>query len=211
MAIDFKKIDKLLYKNSTKPFIINVPKMNFIAVRGEGNPNTPGGEYEESIKLLYSIAYTIKMSKNTNFEIPNYFDFVVPPLEGFWWQKDLKGYDKNRKDDFSFISLIRMPDFVSKEVFLKAKEIAAEKKKINFERIEFFTYDEGTCVQCMHIGHYDNEPETLEKMYTIMQEQGFELDISDQRYHHEIYLSDPRKVETSKLKTIIRHPIKKII
>lgn len=193
-----------------KPNIVLVPKMNYLAVRGKGNPNDLNGEYKKSIGLLYAIAFTIKMSYKGSYKIDGYFEYVVPPLEGFWWQKDTKGFDINRKDDLEFISIIRLPDFVTEKDFLWAVEEATRKKKQDFSKVEFLTYDEGICVQCMHVGSYDTEIETVNLMHEYMKENGYELDITDKRYHHEIYLSDPRKCAVSNLKTVIRHPIRKI-
>ncbi|MBF1212057.1 GyrI-like domain-containing protein [Gemella morbillorum] len=209
MVFDFKKEYKELNKPKDKPSIINVEKANFIAVRGVGDPNAENSEYKQSISLLYPIAYAIKMSKKGDYKIDDYFDFVVPPLEGFWWQEGIKGVDYANKDSFNFISLIRMPDFVTKEVFEWAIEETTRKKKEDFSKVEFFTYDEGLCVQCMHIGPYNDEPITVEAMHEYMIEQGYELDITDERFHHEVYISDVRKISPEKLKTVLRHPIKK--
>ena len=209
MVFDFKKEYKELYKPKDKPSIINVEKANFIAVRGVGDPNSENSEYKQSISLLYPIAYAIKMSKKGDYKIDGYFDFVVPPLEGFWWQEGIKRVDYANKDSFNFISLIRMPDFVTKEVFEWAIEETTRKKKKDFSKVEFFTYDEGLCVQCMHIGSYNDEPITVEAMHEYMIEQGYELDITDERFHHEVYISDVRKISPEKLKTVLRHPIKK--
>ena len=209
MVFNFKKEYKELYKPKAKPSIINVEKANFIAVRGVGDPNAENSEYKQSISLLYPIAYAIKMSKKGDYKIDGYFDFVVPPLEGFWWQEGIKGVDYANKDSFNFISLIRMPDFVTKEVFEWAIEETTRKKKKDFSKVEFFTYDEGLCVQCMHIGPYNDEPITVEAMHEYMIEQGYELDITDERFHHEVYISDVRKISPEKLKTVLRHPIKK--
>ena len=209
MVFDFKKEYKELYKPKAKPSIINVEQANFIAVRGVGDPNAENSEYKQSISLLYPIAYAIKMSKKGDYKIDGYFDFVVPPLEGFWWQEGIKGVDYANKDSFNFISLIRMPDFVTKEVFEWAIEETTRKKKEDFSKVELFTYDEGLCVQCMHIGPYNDEPITVEAMHEYMIEQGYELDITDERFHHEVYISDVRKTSPEKLKTVLRHPIKK--
>ena len=181
--------------------------MNYIAVRGKGDPNEENGAYKRSIELLYGIAYTIKMSKKGSRQIEGYFDFVVPPLEGFWWQEDKDSIDYAHKEDFRWISVIRLPDFVTRGDFNWAVEEASRKKKSDFSAVEFLTYDEGLCVQCMHIGSFDSEPETVALMHEYMEKQGYVLDISDKRLHHEIYLSDARKVEPDKLKTVIRHPI----
>ena len=209
MAFDYKKEYKEFYMPKNKPSIVDVPKMNYIAVRGKGNPNDEDGEYKQAIGLLYGIAYTIKMSKKTEHQINGFFDYVVPPLEGFWWQEGINGIDYSHKEDFCWISLIRLPDFVTKADFDWAVEEATREKKTDFSNVEFLTYQEGLCVQCMHIGSYDNEPATVELMDSYAQENGYVTDISATRYHHEIYLSDARKVAPEKLKTVIRHPIKK--
>ena len=192
-----------------KPSIVTVPRMNYIAVRGQGDPNAEDSEYKQAIGLLYGIAFTIKMSKKGSHQIEGYFDYVVPPLEGFWWQDDIIGVDFSRKDDFKWISVIRLPDFVTEDDFNWAVGEASAKKKVDFSKVEFLTYDEGLCVQCMHIGSYDDEPATVAVMHEFMESQGYALDITDKRLHHEIYLSDARKVAPEKRKTVIRHPIKR--
>jgi len=207
MAFDYKKEYKEFYMPPKKPTIVTVPVMNYLAVRGKGDPNSPDGEYKQAIGLLYTVAYTIKMSKKGDRQIEGFFDFVVPPLEGFWWQDGICGADYANKEKFQWISLIRLPDFVTKQDFDWAVAQASEKKKNDFSKVEFLTYDEGLCVQCMHIGSYDNEPATVRLMHEFMEKQGYALDISDKRFHHEIYLSDVRKVAEEKLKTVIRHPI----
>ena len=209
MPFDFKKEYKEFYMPKNKPGIVSVPGMNYIAVRGHGDPNVEGGEYKQAIELLYGIAYTIKMSKKGDHQIEGYFDYVVPPLEGFWWQEGVEGVDYAHKENFHWISVIRLPDFVTREDFDWAVKEAEKKKKTDFSKVEFLTYDEGLCVQCMHIGPYDDEPATVELMHAFMEEQGYVLDINDRRLHHEIYLSDARKVAPEKLKTVIRHPIRK--
>ncbi|QHI73500.1 GyrI-like domain-containing protein [Aminipila terrae] len=209
MSFDYKKEYKEFYMPSKKPTIVTIPKMNFIAVRGKGNPNDENGEYRQAIGLLYGIAFTIKMSYKGNHKIEGYFEYVVPPLEGFWWQDGVQGVDYTRKDTFNWISVIRLPDFVSKEDFEWAIKEAENKKKTNFSKVEFFTYDEGLCVQCMHIGSYDHEPATIQAMNEYALENDYEIDISQKRLHHEIYLSDPRKFDINKLRTVLRHPIKK--
>ena len=209
MAFDYKKEYKEFYMPKNKPSIIEIPRMNYIAVRGKGNPNEENSEYKQTIGLLYSIAFTIKMSYKTSHKIEGYFEYVVPPLEGFWWQTGIDGLDYNKKEDMEFISMIRLPDFVTKEEFDWAINEATNKKKQDFSKVEFLSYDEGLCVQCMHIGSYDNEPATIETMKTYVEENGYEIDINNNRFHHEIYLSDPRKCDESRLKTVIRHPIKK--
>lgn len=209
MAFDFKKEYKEFYIPSSRPAIITVPALNFIAVRGNGNPNDPDGEYSKALNLLYGTAYTIKMSKKTDYRIDGYFDYVVPPLEGFWWQDGTEGVDCAHKENFRWISVIRLPDFVKRADFDWAVAEATRKKKADFSKVEFLTIEEGLCVQCMHTGSYDSEPATVELMHKYVQDQGYKLDFSEKRLHHEIYLSDPRKVDPVKNKTVIRHPIRK--
>ena len=194
-----------------QPSIVNVPSMNYIAVQGKGDPNQDDSEYKQSVGLLYATAFTIKMSKKGEHRIAGYFDYVMPPLEGFWWQEHIRGVDYSRKEDFNFISLIRLPDFVTQTDLEWAVAEAEKKKEKDFSKVEFMTYEEGLCVQCMHIVSYDNEPATVEKMHAFMIAQGYELDINDKRFHHEIYLSDPRRVVPEKLKTVLRHPVKRIL
>ena len=209
MAFDYKKEYKEFYLPKAKPEIVTVPEMNFIAVRGSGDPNAEDGDYKKSIGLLYAIAFTIKMSRKGDHKINGYFDYVVPPLEGFWWQDGLEGLDYAHKETFQWISVIRLPDFVTEEDFQWAVDEATKKKKQDFSKVEFLPVKEGLCVQCMHVGSYDNEPATVSMMHEFMEQQGYELDITDKRLHHEIYLSDARKVAPEKLKTVIRHPIKR--
>lgn len=210
MAFDFKKEYKEFYLPKQKPEIIEVPKMNYIAVRGKGNPNAEGGEYQKAMEILYSLAYTIKMSYKTDYKIKGFFEYVVPPLEGFWWQENVDGIDYEDKDSFNWISCIRLPDFVEKEDFDWAVKTAEEKKRKDFSSAEFLTVEEGLCVQIMHIGPFDNEPESVAVMDKFIEEKGYVCDINEKRLHHEIYLSDARKVPQEKWKTVIRHPIKKI-
>ena len=209
MPFDFKKEYKEFYMPKGKPEIITVPKMNYIAVCGRGNPNEEDGEYKRSIELLYGIAYMIKMSKKGDHKIEGYFDYVVPPLEGFWWQDDVDGIDYSHKENFQWISVIRLPDFVTKADFDWAVDEATRKKKMDFSKVEFLEIEEGLCVQCMHSGSYDDEPASIAAMDKFIADNGYENDISDTRRHHEIYLSDARKVAPEKLKTVIRHPIRK--
>ncbi len=209
MAFDFKKEYKEFYMPKNKPEIVTVPKANYIAVRGKGNPNEEGGAYQQAISVLYSVAYTLKMSYKTDYRIEGFFDYVVPPLEGFWWQEGVDGVDYSNKSAFYWISVIRLPDFITKKDFDWAVETATKKKKIDCSGAEFITIDEGLCVQIMHNGPFDNEPDTVEIMNRHIAEIDYENDFSDTRLHHEIYLSDARKVAPEKWKTVIRHPIKK--
>lgn len=214
MAFDYKKEYKEFYLPKDKPGIVTIPAMNFVAVRGKGDPNEDKGEYMAAMQMLYGIAYTIKMSKMGDHRIEGYFDYVVPPLEGFWWQevggKTVAGFGYGDKASMCWISLIRLPDFVTKADFEWAVAEATAKKKSDFSKAEFFTYEEGLCVQCMHYGTYDDEPETVELMKEYAGQNGCSIDITTERYHHEIYLSDPRKTAPEKLKTVIRYPIRQI-
>jgi len=208
-AFDYKKEYKEFYLPPKKPQIMEIPSMNFLAVRGQGNPNEEGGAYKVSIGLLYGVAYTIKMSKMGRHKMKGYFGYVVPPLEGFWWQEGKQCIDYAHKEDFHWVSLIRLPEFVTKEEFDWAVQEAIEKKGADFSKVEFLTYEEGLCVQCMHIGPYDDEPETIRRMEQFAEEQGYELDFSEARRHHEIYLSDVRKCKPENRKTVIRQPVKR--
>lgn len=204
MAFDFKKEYKEFYLPKNKPEIVTVPEANYIAVTGQGNPNVEDGEYKKAIGILYAIAYTLKMSYKTGYKIEGFYEYVVPPLEGFWWD-----IDYSNKDGYKRISVIRLPDFISEKDFKWAKETASVKKKIDCSKAEFLTVDEGLCVQIMHHGPFDDEPGTVEIMDKFIEENGYENDMNDKRFHHEIYLSDARKVDPSRWKTVIRHPIKK--
>lgn len=206
---DYKKEYKEFYLPKNEPELIDVPAMNFIAVRGKGNPNEEDGEYKAALGLLYAIAFTIKMSNKGNHKIEGFFDYVVPPLEGFWWQDGVDGVDYTHKEDYQWISLIRLPDFVTKTDFDWAVGEATRKKQSDFSKVEFYSYIEGMCVQCMHIGPYDEEPATVQAMEDYAHAKGYEIDISETRFHHEIYLSDARRCSPEKLKTVIRHPVRK--
>lgn len=209
MVFDFKKEYKEFYMPKNKPEIVNVPKANYIAVRGRGNPNTPDGKYQQAIGVLYAVAYTLKMSYKTDYKIEGFFEYVVPPLEGFWWQDNVDGMDYGNKDSFNWISVIRLPDFITKKDFEWAIETATRKKNLDCTKAEFLTIEEGLCVQIMHIGSFDNEPESVAIMDAFLEENGYENDINEKRLHHEIYMSDARKVAPEKWKTVIRHPIKR--
>ena len=209
MAFDFKKEYKEFYMPKGKPEIVTVPKANYIAVRGKGNPNDEGGAYQQAVGILYAVAYTLKMSYKTDYRIEGFFDYVVPPLEGFWWQDGVDGIDDSDKSTFNWISVIRLPDFVTQKDFDWATGEAEKKKHLDCSKAEFLTIDEGLCVQIMHIGPFDDEPATVSMMNAYLLENGYENDFSGSRLHHEIYLSDARKVAPEKWKTVIRHPIKR--
>ncbi|MCI9174058.1 MAG: transcriptional regulator [Lachnospiraceae bacterium] len=209
MPFDYKKEYKEFYLPKKQPEIVTLPPMNFIAVQGKGDPNEEGGAYKQAIHLLYGIAYTIKMSKKGDHRIQGYFDYVVPPLEGLWRQEGIVGVDYSRKQDFQWISMIRLPEFVTEEELEWAKAEAAAKKGMDCSSVEFLTYEEGLCVQCMHLGPYDEEPATVALMDQFAKERGYLLDMAGGRRHHEIYLSDVRRCKPENLKTVIRHPIKK--
>ena len=228
MAFDFKKEYKEFYMPKNKPEIVKIPPMNYVAVRGKGNPNVEGGDYQQAISILYAVAYTLKMSYKTDYKIEGFFEYVVPLLEGFWWQgeqhpvdaemrtdragrrENIKGIDYSNKDTFNWISVIRLPDFITEKDFAWAVQTATEKKKIDCSLAEFLTIDEGLCVQIMHQGSFDSEPATVALLEDYLKEQGYENDINKQRLHHEIYMSDARKVAPEKWRTVIRHPIKKV-
>lgn len=228
MAFDFKKEYKEFYMPKNKPEIVKISPMNYVAVRGKGNPNVEGGDYQQAISILYAVAYTLKMSYKTDYKIEGFFEYVVPPLEGFWWQgeqhpvdaevrtdragrrENIKGIDYSNKDTFNWISVIRLPDFITEKDFAWAVQTATEKKKIDCSLAEFLMIDEGLCVQIMHQGSFDSEPATVALLEDYLKEQGYENDINEQRLHHEIYMSDARKVAPEKWKTVIRHPIKKV-
>ncbi len=208
MAFDFKKEYKEFYMPKNKPEIVNVHAMNYIAVRGKGDPNEENGSYQKAIGILYAIAYTLKMSYKTNYKIDGFFEYVVPPLEGFWWQDHTDSIDYTDKSTFNWISVIRLPDFITKKDFDWAVETAQKKKNIDCTSVEFLTLEEGLCVQMMHFGSFDDEPQSVSVMNEYIENNGYENDINEKRLHHEIYLSDARKVPTEKWKTVIRHPIK---
>lgn len=228
MAFDLKKEYKEFYMPKNKPEIVKIPPMNYVAVRGKGNPNVECGDYQQAISILYAVAYTLKMSYKTDYKIEGFFEYVVPPLEGFWWQgeqhpvdaemrtdrtdrrENIKGIDYSNKDTFNWISVIRLPDFITEKDFAWAVQTATRKKKIDCSPAEFLTIDEGLCVQIMHQGSFDSEPATVALLEDYLKEQGYENNINEQRLHHEIYMSDARKVAPEKWKTVIRHPIKKI-
>ena len=209
MAFDFKREYREFYMPKDQPEIIHVPPMNYIAVRGQGNPNTEDGAYQQAIGILYAVAYTLKMSYKTEHKIEGFFEYVVPPLEGFWWQDNVDGIDYADKAAFNWISVIRLPEFITQKDFEWAVETASEKKKLDCSSAEFLTVDEGLCVQIMHIGAFDDEPQTVTLMDEYIAQNGYENDITESRLHHEIYLSDARKVAPEKWKTVIRHPIKR--
>ena len=208
MAFDFKKEYKEFYMSKSVPEIVTVPKANYIAVRGMGDPNQEGGAYQSAVSILYAVAYTLKMSYKTDYRIEGFFDYVVPPLEGIWWQEGIDGIDYGAKSTFHWISVIRLPEFVTKKDFDWAVEEAARKKKLDCSLAEFLTIEEGLCVQIMHIGPFDHEPSTVALMDQYIAENGYANDMNENRLHHEIYLSDARKVAPEKWKTIIRHPIR---
>ena len=210
MPFDYKKEYKEFYLPPAKPTIVEVPAMRYVAVRGAGDPNEEGGAYQAALNLLYGIAFTIKMSPKAGHAIDGYFEYVVPPLEGFWWQDGVAGVDYAHKESFQWISCIHLPEFVTREEFDWAVAEATRKKKLDFSAVEFMELEEGLCVQCMHLGPYDDEPATVDAMHAYAESKGYMLDISDERRHHEIYLSDARRTAPEKLKTVVRHPIRRV-
>lgn len=215
-TFDYKKAYKDLYILKTKPMMIQVPSMNFVMVKGNGNPNEPDGAYANALQILYGISYTIKMSKKNSMHIKGYFDYVVPPLEGFWWMDDIQGIDVTQKNSFHWYAFIRLPEFVNQEIFEWACAQTQKKKpQLDVSLAKFVTLEEGLCVQIMHKGCYDDEPASIEKMHAFMEAEGYELDFTgiystgQPRMHHEIYLSNPNKSKPENLKTVIRHPIRR--
>ncbi len=210
MTIDYKKQQKSLYQPKTKPSIIFVPSMQYLGVYGQGDPNDANSGYQEAIQSLYAVSYTLKMSDKQGYVIEGFEPYVVPPLEGFWWQEGLLGYDKTRKDLFSWLMVIRVPDFIQAKDVEWAKNMVLKKKKRDVSDVSFMLIEEGLCVQMMHIGPFDKEIHTVNAMNAYIQEAGFKEDFNASRRHHEIYLSDIRKVDMSKWKTVVRHPIQPI-
>lgn len=210
MPFDFKKAEKQLYQPKETPGVVEVPPAHYIAIEGMGDPNEENGAYQKAVSVLYAVAYTLKMSYKTDYKIEGFYEYVVPPLEGFWWQEGTEGADYSRKTDFHWISVLRLPDFVTEKDFAWAAETAEKKKKIDCSGAKFWTLEEGLCVQALHLGPYDTEPETVARMDAFLAENGFRNDFSRERMHHEIYLSDPRKTPPEKWKTVIRHPIRKV-
>lgn len=209
MPFDCKKEYRELYMPKSKPQLVEVPTMNYIAVRGTGDPNEDGGAYQQAISVLYAVAYTLKMSYKTDYKIAGFFEYVVPPLEGFWRQDNVDGVNYSDKSGFHWISVIRLPDFVTKMDFDWAVQTAAKKKQLDCSSAEFLTIEEGLCVQIMHVGSYDDEPASVAVMDEYLAQNGYANDLTAERMHHEIYLSDPRKTAPEKRKTVLRHPIKK--
>ena len=236
MAYDFKKEFKDLYAPKTKPALIDVPAMTFVAVAGCGDPNEEGGAYKQALELLYAFSYAVKMSKMGDWQPEGYFDFVVPPLEGFWWNNESGAFDGTGiadKSSLMWISLIRQPDFVNPEVFEHVCSLVIDKKPeletaIRLGSLRLVRFSEGPCAQVMHVGSYDDEPATIAELEEFIASQGLRLDIAEgnkpspqeiletfdcggaipqTRLHHEIYLGDPRRTKPENLKTIIRHPV----
>ena len=208
MTARVSRIAKFVYRCNLQPAVVNDPKANYIAVRDKGDPNEEGGTYQQAISILYAVAYTLKMSYKTDYKIKGFFEYVVPPLEGFWWQEDVEDVDYTNKSAFHWISVNRLPDFVTKEDFDWAVETATKKKKLDCSSAEYLTIDEGLCVQIMHLGSFDDEPATVALMDAYLEQNGYVNDINKDRLHHEIYMSDARKVVPEKWKTVIRHPIR---
>lgn len=209
MPFDFKKEYRDLYQPKATPAIVEVGPMRFLAVEGAGDPNEEGGAYARALELLYGVAYTLKMSHRTDHAIEGFYEYVVPPLEGFWWQPGVMGVDYADKGSFRWVSAIRVPEFVGEADFSWAKDVAAAKKGLDFSPVRLVEIDEGLCVQCMHIGPYDDEPSTVAAMHAFALAGGYVPDLSDERRHHEIYLSDPRRAKAAKMRTVVRHPIRK--
>lgn len=209
MTFDYKKEYKEYYLPKNKPVLVSIPTMNYIAINGHGDPNDEKGEYKDALSLLYSIAFTLKMSYKTDYHIEGYFSYVVPPLEGLWWQNNSNTIDYQHKEDFNWISMIRLPDFITKKDVDWAITTANAKKQKDHSKVYFYTLEEGLCVQCMHRGSFDDEPATLELIHSYIDNNDLLTDISETRRHHEIYLSDPRKCKAENIKTVLRIPVRK--
>ena len=210
MAFDLKKEFKEYYQPKNKPEIVNIPSINYLAVRGSGDPNDETGDYKKALESLYAVAYTLRMSYKTDYKINGFYEYIVPPLEGFWWQDGTDGVNYADKTSFNWISVIRLPDFISGKDIEWAVMTATKKKKTDCSQVKFLTVNEGLCVQIMHIGPYDNESVTVKLMDDYLAQNGYENNLNSERMHHEIYLSDPRKCLPEKMKTVIRHPVKRL-
>lgn len=213
--LDYKKEFKDLYMPKKKPTLIEVPAMNFIMIDGKGDPNEENGEYSKAVELLYALCYTIKMSKKGQNKIEGYFEYVVPPLEGLWWcdEGKIEFLDKSK---FHWTSMIRQPEFVTDEVFKwSCSEVLKKKPQLDISKARFRVLKEGLCVQMMHIGPFDNETETVNEIEDYIEKSNLRNAISEVnddgriRRHHEIYLSDPRKIDKQKIKTVLRIPVER--
>lgn len=208
MTLDYKKEYKNLYLPKEEPELVRVPAMKFFAMEGSGDPNEEGGSYSKAVEILYALSYALKMSGRGDYKIDGFFEYVVAPLEGLWWMDDtVSGIDYRNKSGFRWISMIRQPDFVTEKIHQWAVTQVMKKKKVDASPSKLWTYEEGLCVQIMHRGSFDDEPRTVLKLENFLKESSYRNDIGDLRKHHEIYLSDPRKSEPEKMKTVIRHPI----
>ena len=211
-GLDYKKEYKDLYQPKNKPSIIQVPEMVFIQVEGEGDPNSCQA-YKDAMEILYGLSFTIKMSKMGGNQPEGYFEYVVPPLEGLWWGEDEELFDGvmiGDKSKFHWISMIRQPEFVTEEVFEWAKAALQKKKPhVDVSTTRLVKWEEGLCAQVMHIGPYDDEPATIALLNQFVEDNGYDTDINERRRHHEIYLGEPRKTAPERLKTVLRHPVKK--
>jgi hypothetical protein len=213
MAYDFKKEFKVMYNPKTEPSIIDVPTMRFLMVDGKGDPNT-SAEYEAAVEALYTISYSIKMSKMSGNTPDGCFDFVVPPLEGLWdvYDENYTGGIPANKSQFVWTLMLRAPEFAAPEALEAAKASSAKKKPdVDTSHVQLEDFTEGLRVQIAHIGSYDDEPQTAAKMDAFATANGYAIDFASGRLHHEIYLGDPRKTAPEKLKTVLRHPIRKVI
>jgi hypothetical protein len=209
-AFDVKQALKSLYLPPTRPVIVDVPAMTFVMVDGAGNPNDEGGEYARAVQALYSLTWTIKMSARSGRQPPGFFEFTVPPLEGLWtFPVDQFDGVHVPKDALTWTSMIRVPEFVTPDVLEATRaEVARKKPDIDTSRARVESWTEGVCVQMMHLGPYDTEPASVARMHAFAAAEGFAVDLSDQRRHHEIYLGDPRRSAPEKLRTVVRHPIR---
>ena len=208
-AFDYKKEYRDLYMPKDKPVLIEVPPMNFLMVDGSGDPNN-NPEFQEATELLYGLSYAIKMSKKKGKQPEGYFEYVVPPLEGLWWI-DEGSFSLEKRDNWKWTLMIRQPEFVNEEFIQWAtKELKRKKPELATEKVRFAAFEEGLCVQIMHIGPYSTEPETMRKVEAFLSERGLQDRLSNGGKHHEIYLSDPRKAKPETMKTVLRHPVAEV-
>lgn len=204
--LDYKKEYKDLYLPKNEPAFVEVPPISFFMADGHGDPN--GAEYQNAVSVLYALTFTVKMSKMSGKQPQGYFEYVVPPLEGLWGCDD-GPFDLQRRDAWSWTSMIRQPEFVTQAVFEAVlAEAKAKKPELDFSGTRFAAYDEGPCVQVMHTGPYSAEPDSIERIGHFIAAHGWQDDCGGPRHHHEIYLSDPRRCAPEKLRTVLRHPVR---
>jgi hypothetical protein len=202
---DFKKELRSLYQPLAREFVVvDVPLMKFLMIDGHGDPNT-AQEYVDALEALYAVAYKCKFASKKQLER----DYVVPPLEGLWWADDMETFTTGRdKSTWIWTMMIMQPDWITEAMFEAAvRQVEKQKSLVALPKLRLEAYHEGLSVQILHIGSYDDEGPTLHRMHhEFIPQNGYEM----QGKHHEIYLSDPRRVAPEKLRTVLRQPVKKI-